>query len=147
MIRYFFTFRLKKQLIDRSFLSQFSFAKADLVITIGPDGLVVNTSKYLHKQPILAVNIAEACLNNGQLDWNTDHLMYAVREPFPGKITGTDLVFGDITSQQPMTITSHMPENGVIFSDGIESDYLKFNVGSTVTIGIAEQQAHILVKH
>ncbi len=28
-----------------------------------------------------------------------------------------------------------MPENGVIFSDGIESDYLNFNSGTVTTIG------------
>jgi hypothetical protein len=32
-----------------------------------------------------------------------------------------------------------MPENGVLFSDGIESDYLDFNSGITATIAIAER--------
>lgn len=248
---------LKKQVIERSFLPQFNFGEADLVITIGPDGLVVNTAKYLDKQPILAINpdpqqidgvllpfvlddfekaleqslqntlpikpvtMAQASLNDGQhllgfndlfvgaqshvsaryelslgqetelqsssgiiistgagstgwmrsvfsgaaavinalggqvippkndgkLDWDTDQLMYAVREPFPSKITGANLVFGTITSEQPMTVISHMSDNGVIFSDGIESDYLKFNAGSSVTIGLSDRKAHILVRH
>src|SRR5262245_43347834 len=47
---------VKVQVIDRSFLPQFSFGEADLVVTVGPDGLVVNTAKYLNGQPILAVN-------------------------------------------------------------------------------------------
>src|SRR5499427_3744775 len=47
---------LKVQVIDRSFLPQFSFGETDLVVTVGPDGLVVNTAKYLRGQPILAVN-------------------------------------------------------------------------------------------
>jgi hypothetical protein len=38
-----------------------------------------------------------------------------------------------------------MPENGVIFSDGIESGYLPFNVGSMVTIAIAEQNVRLVV--
>lgn len=248
---------LKKQIIERRFLPQFSFGEADLVITIGPDGLVVNTAKYLDKQPILAINpdpnqidgvllpfvledfaaaleqslqhklpikpvtMAQASMNDGQyllgfndlfigarshvsaryelslgqqseyqsssgiiistgvgstgwmrsvfsgaaavvqalggqvifpendgrLDWDTDHLMYAVREPFPSKITGTNLVFGTITNDQPMEVTSHMSDNGVIFSDGIETDYIKFNAGSRVIIGISDRKANILVKH
>jgi len=33
-----------------------------------------------------------------------------------------------------------MPENGVIFSDGIESDFIEFNAGCHVTISIAKTQ-------
>jgi hypothetical protein len=39
-----------------------------------------------------------------------------------------------------MTITSEMAEHGVIFSDGIEADFLEFNAGTKATIGIAERQ-------
>ena len=250
---------LKNQVVERSFLPQFTFGEADLVITIGPDGLVVNTAKYLQQQPILPLNpdpqhidgvllpfnaqnfssaldrslhneqplkkvtMAEAHLsdgqtllgfndlfigarthvsaryeiaqghgnrqrkelhsssgiivstgagssgwlqsiyagaagvvkalggevitpiNNGRMAWDTQELVYAVREPFPSKITGTALTFGVINKNQPLTITSHMADNGVIFSDGVEADYLQFNAGSTATIGIAKRQAHILV--
>ena len=38
-----------------------------------------------------------------------------------------------------------MPDKGVIFSDGIEIDYLHFNSGATATINIANQKANILV--
>jgi hypothetical protein len=38
-----------------------------------------------------------------------------------------------------------MPVNGVIFSDGIESDFLQFNSGAVVTIGIAEEKAVLVV--
>ena len=47
---------LKQQWIDRSFLPHFLFGEKDLVLTLGPDGLVVNTAKYLDNQPLLAVN-------------------------------------------------------------------------------------------
>lgn len=83
--------------------------------------------------------------NKGRMAWDTHELIYAVREPFPSKITGTSLTFGAISKQQPLAITSHMADNGVIFSDGVEADYLQFNAGSTATIGIAKRQAHILV--
>jgi hypothetical protein len=38
-----------------------------------------------------------------------------------------------------------MSENGVIFSDGIEADYLEFNSGSTVTIGIADKKGCLVI--
>ncbi|MDH3352426.1 MAG: NAD+ kinase, partial [Gammaproteobacteria bacterium] len=46
----------KSQLIDRDLVPRFTFGKADLVVTVGQDGLVSNTAKYLSGQPILAVN-------------------------------------------------------------------------------------------
>jgi hypothetical protein len=38
-----------------------------------------------------------------------------------------------------------MPQNGVIFSDGIEEDYLPFNSGATASIGIADKQVNLVV--
>jgi len=46
----------KLQLIERGFLPNFLFTPQDLIVTIGRDGLVVNTAKYLNGQPIVAVN-------------------------------------------------------------------------------------------
>lgn len=47
---------VKSHVIDRSYLPQYSFQESDLVITIGPDGLVVNAAKYVGEQAILAIN-------------------------------------------------------------------------------------------
>jgi len=47
---------LKVQFIDRSFLPTFVFTNDDLVVTLGQDGLVANTAKYVKGQPIIAVN-------------------------------------------------------------------------------------------
>jgi NAD kinase len=47
---------LKMQVIDWTFLPTFLFTPSDLVVTVGRDGLVVNTAKYLDGQPIVAVN-------------------------------------------------------------------------------------------
>jgi hypothetical protein len=44
------------QFIERGFLPNFVFTPQDLIVTVGRDGLVVNTAKYLHGQPIVAVN-------------------------------------------------------------------------------------------
>ncbi len=47
---------LKTQFIERSFLPNFLFSEKDIVLTIGQDGLVVNTAKYLNGQPLVAIN-------------------------------------------------------------------------------------------
>jgi hypothetical protein len=38
-----------------------------------------------------------------------------------------------------------MPGEGVIFSDGIESDFLQFNSGAVAHIGAATQKARLVV--
>lgn len=72
--------------------------------------------------------------------WNANYLFYTVREPFPTKKTGASLVFGRVTPETPLTLESRMAENGVIFSDGIEKDFLEFNSGTHAVIGIAERK-------
>lgn len=246
------------QTVDRSFLPNFVFAPEDTVVTLGQDGLVANTLKYLDGQPVVGVNpdperwdgrllpfqvgdlgrlmpevirrkrgthsvtMAKAVLNNGQalyavndlfigpkthtsaryficsgkaseaqsssgvivstgmgatgwlksllagagaianaanspakseprrpgfyeravngFKWESDYLYFTVREPFPTQTTGASLVFGRVTAQKPLILESRMAENGVIFSDGIESDYLEFNSGTKAVIGIAEKK-------
>lgn len=246
---------LKQQRIDRDLLPTFQFGSQDLVLTLGPDGLVINVAKYLQQQPILAVNpdpqridgilipfqleetataiqkaikghmsvstisMAQVQLNDGQelyaindlfigthshgsarytielgrqherhsssgiiistgagctgwlrsitsgawqvarffgaegdgpqlkdiqLGWASDTLWYSVREPFPSNTSQTSLVFGQIGPGENMRLTSHMPEGGVIFSDGIESDFLRFNAGSIATVQLAARKAHLL---
>src|SRR5271165_1028412 len=49
-------FDRKLQWIDWTFLPNFVSAPEDAVVTVGRDGLVVNTAKYLDGQPIVAVN-------------------------------------------------------------------------------------------
>jgi len=248
----------KVQSLERSFLPNFLFASTDLIITIGIDGLVVNTAKYLNGQPIIAVNpdpahvdgillpfnvttapaaarqllsgagrvtpitMAEAKLNDGQtllafndlfvgvrthvsaryriqwgkqaenhsssglivstgagstgwlssmfnmangmvkafgdssgsehpstvaaprLGWDTDRLLFIVREPFVSKTSGAGIVCGAITSQTPLILESQT-EGGVIFSDGVEADYLQFNSGAIATIGIAAKKTNLVV--
>lgn len=80
-----------------------------------------------------------------QFKWNNEYLYYSVREPFPSKTSQTDLIFGKITKELPMKILSQMPENGVIFSDGIENDFIQFNSGIEATITVAEKKGHLMV--
>jgi NAD kinase len=259
------------QVVDRDFLPNFVFAPEDVVVTLGQDGLVANTLKYLDGQPVVGVNpdperwdgrllpfrvddlpkvmpevmlrkrrtksvtMAKAALNNGQalygvndlfigpkthssaryvirngevsetqsssgvivstgmgstgwlkslltgaaaitqsagtalaqrttedlfaaqnanakstakvrlnvkteFAWDANYLFYTVREPFPTKTTGASLVFGRVTAETPLILESRMAENGVIFSDGIEKDFLEFNSGTQAVIGVAERK-------
>lgn len=75
-----------------------------------------------------------------------NELLFAVREPFQSIRTQTGICAGLIKNQQVLTIESLMPTSGVIFSDGIESDFLKFNSGSIVSIGIAKETANMVTK-
>jgi len=266
------------QTVDRNFLPNFVFAPEDIVVTLGQDGLVANTLKYLNGQPLVGVNpdperwegrllpfkpgdlkkvlpevilhdrqprsvtMAMARLNNGQVlyavndlfigpkshtsaryvirsgdaqeaqsssgvivstglgstgwlkslltgaaaitrsastsaarmaleqygptgalrvrakvpaqtrltvrsefAWDSNYLCYTVREPFPTKTTGATLVFGRVTAESPLILESRMAENGVIFSDGIEKDFLEFNSGTQAVIGIAERKGVLVV--
>ncbi|OGI42080.1 MAG: hypothetical protein A2150_08005 [Candidatus Muproteobacteria bacterium RBG_16_64_11] len=246
---------IKQQVIDRAFLPQFTFDQSDLIVTVGPDGLVVNTAKYLDGQPIVAANpdptkiegvllpftlknlwsavtaslygepairkitMAEAVLNDGQklfafndlfigakshvsaryriethgeseaqsssgiivstgagstgwlrsvyagatrvvealggsvvsppdggrFPWDAEKLIFTVREPWPSKSTGAHLAYGVITPTAPLTIRSEMAENGVIFSDGVEADYLAFTSGITATIRVSDKKANLVM--
>jgi NAD kinase len=248
---------VKQQVIDRDLLPTYQFGPRDLALTIGPDGLVVNTAKYLAGQPILAINpdparidgvltpfapgvagewvaralrgavrvarvaMAEAALNDGQtlvamndlfigarthvsarytleaggrserhsssgmiistgagatgwmrsvmagawgvarhfaglegdppgperleVSWEADRLWYAVREPFVSKTSQASLVFGQIGPGQELLITSQMPDYGVIFSDGIEADYLAFNSGLIARVRLADRRTHLIL--
>lgn len=74
-----------------------------------------------------------------------DQLMFAVREPFASKKTQTGIQAGLLTDSTKLIIESLMPSNGVIFSDGIESDFLKFNSGSIATISTAKEKATLVL--
>lgn len=74
-----------------------------------------------------------------------DQLLFAVREPFLSTKTQVGISSGIITRNNPLMIESLMPSNGVIFSDGIENDFLKFNSGSIASIRITEQTANLVI--
>jgi NAD kinase len=84
-------------------------------------------------------------LNFRSLGWDADQLYFSVREPFPSKTSQADLVFGTVTKKKPLKVLSQMAENGVIFSDGIESDFLSFNSGVAATVTIAEKKGQLVV--
>jgi NAD kinase len=245
----------KLQVIERSFLPNFIFTDKDLVATVGQDGLVVNTAKYLDGQPIVAINpdpsridgvllpyqvkdaqaaiatvlegratlrhitMAEASLNDGQrilafndlfigvrthtsaryrisfdnrsephsssgiivstgagstgwlsstfnmaagimrllegkdrsasqpirLDWEDEQLVFVVREPFVSKTSQASIVAGVITPASELVLESHTPEGGLIFSDGVEADYVHFNSGAIARVRVADKKTHLVV--
>ncbi len=248
---------LRYQFIDRSYLPNYTFGDCDLVVTLGQDGLVANTAKYLQKQLLLALNpdprridgilipfqvnqfsavlqgvmsgnstvknitMAKVTLNDGQtlyavndifigpqshtsaryqisldgwsetqsssgiivstgagstgwfrsiitgaaqlmssfaqqpelakmqnsyrFDWEADYLYFNVREPFISHTSTAKLVFGQINSGSMLKLTSQMPQNGVIFSDGVEVDNLPFNSGAIASIGIADKKMNLII--
>ncbi len=80
-----------------------------------------------------------------QFAWDADYLCYAVREPFPTQITGTSMVYGTVRRNAPLVVVSHMAENGVIFSDGVEKDFLEFNSGTSATVTLARRRGQLVV--
>jgi NAD kinase len=243
---------LKNKIVERSFLPSFLFNDRQIVVTVGQDGLVANTAKYVKEIPIVAINpdperfdgillpftvksfvpaienvihntyhsrlssFAEARLNDnqrllafndlfigvashvsarykitykqkteehsssgiivstqaGSTGWlssvfnmsygihqfvekdssgkknvpvKENQLLFAVREPFASKKTQTGITAGILSGQSKLIIESFMPSNGLIFSDGIEADFLKFNSGAIATIGIAKEKANLVL--
>ena len=241
---------IKNKIIERSFLPSYLFSEKNLIIVLGPDGLVANTAKYAQGIPILAINpdparndglllpfqvgtfgdaaedavsgkarildrsFAEARLNDGQrllafndlfigaashvsaryriayndrseqhsssglivstragstgwlssifnmaygivrnFDQEVEHaqpdmeeneLLFAVREPFVSLHSQADICMGLIDAQKSLKLESYMPSGGVIFSDGIEKDFLHFNSGAIASIGLAEEKARLV---
>jgi NAD kinase len=76
--------------------------------------------------------------------WDDRELQFAVREPFPSRSSEANLVCGSISERDALVVTSLMAENGVIFSDGIEADFLTFNAGTTVEIRVAERTGRLV---
>jgi len=72
--------------IEREFLPTFIFAQTDLVVTIGIDGLVVNTAKYLSGQPIIAVNPDPAHIDGVLLPFTVTSGVAAVRRALAGDL-------------------------------------------------------------
>jgi NAD kinase len=247
---------LRVQVVERAFLPTFQFSPGEIVITIGPDGLVVNTAKYLDGQPLVAVNpdpkridgilvpfqmrqvvpivrsvmrgqyhtrdlrMAQATLPDGQtllavndlfigarshvsaryqlryqgktedqsssgiivstgagstgwyrsilsgaagiveaalpkgnaaplreryrFDATANELRFCVREPFVSRTSAAGIVTGRIGPEETLDITSQMPGNGVIFSDGVEADFLRFDSGTTAKVALAKRRVRLV---
>jgi hypothetical protein len=79
------------------------------------------------------------------LEWDDPRLVWAVREPFVSKHSQASLVAGMLEPGHELVVESNMPEAGVIFSDGIESDFLIFTSGAIARVFASQQRAHLVV--
>jgi hypothetical protein len=79
------------------------------------------------------------------LPWGARELRYVVREPFVSRTTRATIVAGTLKEKQSLKIESHMPANGVIFSDGVEQDFLNFNSGAIAEVALARVSAQLVV--
>ena len=68
-----------------------------------------------------------------------------MREPFASRHSSANLVAGILGEGKRLQLESMMPENGIIFSEGIEADGIDFNSGSIATVRVAQQTAHLVV--
>jgi len=83
-----------------------------------------------------------------QVDFTPDdqRAVFFAREPWPSRTTGNKLNFGEVDNNKSVNLTSRMNEGGVIFADGIEQDFLRFNWGIQAQIAISERTLN-LVQH
>jgi NAD kinase len=79
-----------------------------------------------------------------RLPWDSEKLVFVVREPFVSKTSSAGIVCGEITPKLPLVVESQMPEGGVIFSDGVEADFLAFNSGMVATIGLSAKKTNLV---
>jgi hypothetical protein len=79
------------------------------------------------------------------LTWEDRRLLWAVREPFVSKHSQANLVAGLLEEGTELVVESQMPASGVIFSDGIESDFLQFNSGTIARVFASAQRARLVV--
>jgi len=75
---------------------------------------------------------------------DSDELIFVVREPFLSKTSTINLTSGILNPGNELIIESHMPQNGIIFSDGVFADFIKFNAGAIATIKLAGVKAKLV---
>ncbi|MEQ1821655.1 MAG: sugar kinase [Fimbriimonadaceae bacterium] len=93
----------------------------------------------------LGVTVPPVEASEHRFAWDSPQLRFNVREPFPSRSSAASIVCGTITRGAPLKLKSLMPTGGVIFSDGIESDFIEFNAGAHAQIKVCDRQARILV--
>ncbi len=81
-----------------------------------------------------------------KLAWDDERLAFVVREPFVSKSSAAGIVADMLQPGEQLVVESRMEQNGVIFSDGVESDFLEFNAGSVVRIQASKSHATLVAK-
>jgi hypothetical protein len=80
-----------------------------------------------------------------RLGWDDRRLVFAVREPFVSRHSAANHIAGILDAGESMVVESNMPSGGVIFSDGIEQDFLNFDAGAIASIGASRDVALLVV--
>lgn len=79
------------------------------------------------------------------LPWDTEKLVFVVREPFLSRVSQTNITGGFVSIHNELILESLMPNNGVIFSDGVLTDKLNFLTGTVAVIRIAPEKAKLVI--
>lgn len=111
-------------------------------------GIIVSTKTGSTGWLSSIFNMAFGILGSNKLQYpklNDDDLYFAVREPFKSIRTQTEICGGIIKKGNKLMIESLMPNNGFIFSDGIEQDFLQFNSGATAEIRLSDEVAVLVI--
>lgn len=111
-------------------------------------GIIVSTKTGSTGWLSSIFNMAYGILGSKKLKYpklNDDDLYFAVREPFKSIRTQTEICGGTIKKGNKLIIESLMPNNGFIFSDGIEQDFLQFNSGTTAEIRLSDEEAVLVI--
>lgn len=117
-------------------------------------GLIVSTGAgstgWLSSMFNMAAGLAESTGGKpGQrpsLGWEDRDLFFVVREPFVSRTSAAGVVAGRVGEAHSLEIESLMAEGGVIFSDGVESDFLQFNSGALAVVRPAALRARLVVR-
>lgn len=75
---------------------------------------------------------------------DTRQLTFSVREPFVSVSSKASIVHGEVGQGERLVIRSEMPTGGIVFSDGVPDDFLRFTSGTVLEIGVAERVVTLL---
>jgi NAD kinase len=99
LLRRSLDFEMPQQLVDRVLVPTFQFQKGDLVVTLGQDGLVANTAKYVGAQPIVAVNPEPRRFDGILLPFLPDQARSAVRKVIEANARIREITLAEIKLQ------------------------------------------------
>lgn len=120
-------------------------SSSGVIVSTGVGSTGWLSSMFNMANGILGETERDARVPSLRLNWEDEKLVYVVREPFVSKTSSADMVLGFVTPHSPLVLHSEMPEGGVIFSDGVEADFLAFNSGAVATISLAKKKTNLVV--
>jgi hypothetical protein len=116
-------------------------SSSGLVVSTGAGSTGWLSSMFNMARGLLRFRGESAPLEPIRLPWADPRLVFVVREPFVSPTSEARIVAGMVEGERRLHIESRMASGGVIFSDGIEEDYVSFTSGVGATIGPAAERA------